>query len=124
MEDVGKAVAWLGAEPVAVHDDTFSFTSEMNPKYLAYAVQTDDFHSQKESHVARGKVKRLSSAGLAKIIVPVPDAAEQERIVVILDEFDALVSDLSIGLPAELAGRRKQYEYYRHRLLTFQEGTV
>ena len=46
---------------------------------------------------------------------------EQERIVALLDSFDALVNDLSIGLPAELAARRKQYEYYRDRLLAFEE---
>ena len=51
--------------------------------------------------------------------VPVPTLADQERIVAILDEFDALVNDISVGLPAELAARRKQYEYYRDKLLTF-----
>ncbi|TFD27352.1 restriction endonuclease subunit S [Cryobacterium lyxosi] len=119
--DVGKAVAWLGDGPVAVHDDTFSFTSGLDPKYVAYAVQTDDFHAQKSNHVARGKVKRLSSAGLSKIRIPVPSAEEQARIVSILDNFDSLVNDLSIGLPAELNARRKQYEYYRDKLLTFKE---
>ena len=49
---------------------------------------------------------------------PVPPLAEQERIVAILDAFDAPANDLSIGLPAELAARRKQYEHYRDRLLT------
>ena len=49
---------------------------------------------------------------------------EQARIVAILDKFDALVNDLSIGLPAELAARRKQYEYYRDRLLTFEEAAA
>lgn len=52
--------------------------------------------------------------------VPVPPLAEQERIVAILDKFDALVNDISSGLPAELEMRRKQYEYYRDRLLTFK----
>ena len=42
----------------------------------------------------------------------------------ILDKFDALVNDLSAGLPAELAARRKQYEHYRDRLLTFKELAV
>ena len=50
-----------------------------------------------------------------------PSVAEQERVVAILDKFDALVSDLSIGLPAEIAARRAQYGYYRERLLTFDE---
>ena len=124
VEDVGKAVAWLGEGPVAVHDDTFSFTSTLSPKYVAYAVQTDDFHAQKANHVARGKVKRLSASGLAKIAIPVPSLEEQERIVTILDRFNALVNDLSVGLPAELAARRKQYEYYRDKLLTFEEATA
>ena len=43
------------------------------------------------------------------------------RIVSILDKFNALVNDISIGLPAELKARRQQYEYYRNKLLTFKE---
>lgn len=54
--------------------------------------------------------------------IAVPPLEEQERIVEILDRFDALVNDLSIGLPAEIAARREQYEYYRDRLLTFEEA--
>lgn len=121
VEDVGKAVAWLGEGPVAVHDDTFSFTSELDPKYVAYAVQTDSFHKQKANHVARGKLKRLSATGLAKIKIPVPAIDEQQRIVSILDDFSALVSDLSVGLLAELEARQTQYEHYRNRLFTFTE---
>lgn len=121
VEDVGKAVAWLGDEPVAVHDDTFRFRSDLNPKFVAYALQTADFHAQKNRHVARAKVKRLSAAGLSAVTIPAPPRAEQDRIVAMLDAFDALVSDLSIGLPAERAARRNQYEYYRDRLLTFEE---
>ena len=58
--------------------------------------------------------------------IPFPRASleEQARIVAILDKFDALVNDLSSGLPAELAARRKQYEYYRDRLLTFKEAAA
>ena len=50
--------------------------------------------------------------------------AEQECIVKILDKFDALVNDIAIGLPAELSVRRSQYEYYRNKLLTFNELKV
>ena len=52
--------------------------------------------------------------------VPIPPIAEQKRIVAILDKFDALVNDISTGLPAEIAARKKQYEYYRNRLLDFK----
>ena len=50
-----------------------------------------------------------------------PSLAEQEHIVAILDRFDALCNDLSSGLPAEIEARKKQYEYYRDKLLTFKE---
>ncbi len=63
----------------------------------------------------------LAVSKLEKIKIPVPPLADQERIVAILDQFDALVNDISVGLPAELNTRRKQYEYYRGKLLTFQE---
>ena len=59
---------------------------------------------------------------IGKIIIPVPPLPEQERIVAILDKFDSLVNDISEGLPAELTARRQQYEYYRNKLLTFDEA--
>ena len=119
VEDVGKAVAWLGDEDVAIHDDCFVFRHSMNPRYVSYYFQTDAFHAQKNRCVARAKVKRLSGESLAKIMIPVPSPEEQARIVSILDKFDALVNDLSSGLPAEIKARRQQYEHYRDRLLTF-----
>jgi type I restriction enzyme, S subunit len=122
VEEVCKAVAWLGDEEVAVHDDCFIFRHSMNPKFVSYYLQTRAFHAEKAKYVARAKVKRVSAEGLARLRIPVPPLAEQERIVSILDKFDALVSDPSIGLPAELNARRQQYEYYRDRLLTFPEA--
>lgn len=65
---------------------------------------------------------KLNQANLNRIPIPVPSLAEQERIVETLDSFDALINDLSVGLPGELAARRRQYEYYRDRLLTFEEA--
>lgn len=121
VEDVGKAVAWLGNGNVAIHDDSFGFRHDMNPKFVSYFLQTEAFHSQKGKYVSRAKVKRLSKEGLEKITMPVPPRDEQDRIVAILDRFDALVNDISIGLPAEIKARRQQYEYYRDKLLTFQE---
>lgn len=59
---------------------------------------------------------------IKKFRIPVPPLEVQSRIVAVLDKFDALVNDLSIGLPAELKARRQQYEYYRDRLLTFREA--
>ena len=121
VKDVAKAVAWLGETPVAIHDDTFSFRSKQDPTYISYAMQTIAFQEQKERWVSRAKVKRIGNEGISQIVIPVPSLEEQRRIVSILDKFDSLVNDLSIGLPAELEARRKQYEYYRDRLLTFEE---
>lgn len=56
--------------------------------------------------------------------IPIPPLAEQERIVAILDKFDTLVNDLSMGLPAELRARRQQYEHYRDRLLSFDQAAA
>lgn len=64
----------------------------------------------------------VSKARLAKVQVPIPPLPDQIRIASILDQLDALVSDLSMGLPAEIEARRKQYEYYRDKLLTFEEA--
>ena len=68
-----------------------------------------------------GAQPNLSSEKLKKISIPVPPLEEQERIVAILDKFDALVNDISQGIPAEIEARRKQYAYYRDKLLNFQE---
>lgn len=124
VDDVAKAVAWLGETEVAIHDDSFAFRSDVNPTYVAYAMQTADFHAQKSQYVARGKVKRLGREDLGRIAIPVPAPEAQRRIVAILDKFDALANDLSAGLPGELRARRQQYEYYREKLLTFSEATA
>lgn len=122
VEDVGKAVAWLGDGEVAIHDDCFAFHHSLNPKFVSYYFQTAAFHAEKNKFVARAKVKRLSAENLGKLTIPVPPTEEQERIVAILDKFDALVNDLGSGLPAEIKARRQQYEYYRDRLLDFREA--
>ena len=71
--------------------------------------------------VAGGTVKSIPMGELKKISIPLPALDEQRRIVSILDRFDALCNDLTSGLPAEIAARQKQYEYYRDELLTFNK---
>jgi len=62
----------------------------------------------------------ITASQIKQIPIPIPPLSEQERIVAILDKFDVLVNDISQGLPAEIEARRKQYEYYRNKLLTFK----
>lgn len=88
-------------------------TSFLNTKYLYYCLQG------KKYQLPNGGIPQLTAPQLKKVKIPVPPLTEQERIVAILDKFDALVNDRSSGLPAEITARRKQYEYYRDRLLTF-----
>ncbi|RTL43631.1 MAG: restriction endonuclease subunit S [Candidatus Melainabacteria bacterium] len=123
VEDIGKAVAWLGDDEVAVHDDCYIFSHSLNPKYMAYFFQSSHFNEQKVKHAAGAKMIRVSSEGLGKIRIYVPPVEEQERIVSILDSFDALINDPTSGLPAEIQARRQQYEYYRIQLLTFEEAS-
>ncbi|MBR7195884.1 restriction endonuclease subunit S [Pseudomonas sp. 14A] len=122
VEDVGKAVAWVGTEDVAIHDHCYAFRHSMNPKFVSYCMQTSSFIAGKAKYVARTKVNTLLIGGFSTIRIPVPTLEEQERIVAILDKFYALVNDISVGLPAEIAARRQQYTYYRDRLLTFKEA--
>lgn len=90
-------------------------TERVNIRYLNYALDVTEIgHSG-------GSIPQLTVPNVKKIEIPVPPMVEQVRIADVLDKFDALVSDLSVGLPAELAARRLQYEYYRDKLLTFKE---
>ncbi len=118
---VAKAVAWLGDEKVAVSTDAYILSHSLNPKYLSYCFQTELFQKQKKRHITGTKVRRISGNRLAKIKIPNPRPEIQQEIVSILDKFEALINDLSVGLPAEIDARRKQYEYYRDKLLTFKE---
>jgi type I restriction enzyme S subunit len=121
MEDVCKTVVWLGENEIVTGGHATIFKHKENPKYLAYYTQTPIFFAEKKK-LARGtKVIDVSAKDLAKIKIPIPPLAEQERIVEILDKFDRLVNDISEGLPAEIEARRKQYEYYRGKLLNFKK---
>lgn len=118
-DDIAKAVAWLGSEPVAVHDDCCVFHHEQNPKYISHLFQTDRFRTFKKRYATEAKMTRLSAERIAQYEIPVPPLSEQRRIVEILDRFDALTTSLTDGLPAEIEARRQQYEHYRDKLLSF-----
>jgi type I restriction enzyme S subunit len=119
-EDVCKAIAWLGDDEIVTGGHATILKHNQNAKYLAYYFQTDDIFKQKKKYARGTKVIEIKADDIAKFKIPIPPLSEQERIVSILDKFDALVNDISVGLPAEIAARRKQYEYYRGRLLNFK----
>lgn len=99
--------------------DTIYYTeideSQIVPRYLYYYLTTIDL----ESMATNPTRPSLTQAILDKIPIPVPPLSIQQRIVQVLDNFDAVCNDLNIGLPKEIELRQKQYEYFREKLLTF-----
>lgn len=114
---IGRRVIYNG-EPAYFQDSNIIWIDndekKVLNKFLYYLYATVEWKTE------GGTIQRLYNDNLKKIKIPVPPIAEQERIVKMLDKFDDLVNDISIGLPAELNARRKQYEYYRDNLLNFK----
>ena len=74
-----------------------------------------------KEHLNQGNFASVDMKQFAKFEFVIPTIDEQQRIVAILDRFDALCNDISAGLPAEIEARKMQYEYYRDKLLTIKE---
>ena len=89
------------------------------PQFIAYYLNSS-INKRAIQSMIKSDRNNLNIKDFNKLKVPVPPLAEQERIVGILDKFDALVNDISDGLPAEINARRQQYEYYRDKLLNFE----
>src|SRR5699024_5774564 len=99
-----------------------NYKEQINRKYFAYQLK-HKFDVEKE-HARGSTLKTITKAEFSKFEIPVPPLAEQERIVTILDKFDALTTSLTEGLPREIALRQQQYEYYRELLLSFPKAEV
>ena len=50
-DDLGKAVAWIGKNEVAVSGDAFIYKSDLDAKYISYFISSNLFHSQKKKYV-------------------------------------------------------------------------
>jgi type I restriction enzyme S subunit len=117
IEDVCKAVAWIGKSQIVTGGHATVLKHNQDPKYLSYYLQTPKFFAEKKKHATGTKVIDVSAKSLAKIKIPVPPLEVQREIVNILDAFTKLEAELE----AELEARRRQYKYYRDALLTFGE---
>ena len=94
-------------------------TKELLPEYCAYCFCTDSFRNYVTKNCAFTTRASLTGSTIAEYKLPVPSLALQKRIANVLGNFDKICSDLNIGLPAEIELRKKQYEYYRDRILSF-----
>lgn len=124
LDDVCKAVAWLGTEQIVTGGHATVLKHGQDPKYLSYYLQTPAFFAEKKKRATGTKVIDVSARSLATIRIPVPPIEVQREIVRILDTFSALEAGLEAELEAELEARRRQYEYYRDSLLSFGEAGV
>ncbi|GAA4357590.1 restriction endonuclease subunit S [Microbacterium rhizosphaerae] len=115
---VAKATAWLGSGEVAISGDAYVYSHTLDPRYVSYFFQSQQFQDQKKRRVTGTKVRRISGDALARIVIPVPPLDVQREIAKILDELDSNVSFLTTATGEELAARRDQYAYYSDLLLT------
>ena len=120
--------------PVAQIDVDATFNQDMKVlvvdpdrferRYIYYALSANGQEILRQASKRGGSVNSLVVPQLMDFGIPVPEIDEQRRIADLLDRFDALVNDMSSGLPAEIAARRAQYEHYRDRLLSFPEKVL
>ena len=94
--------------------------TKIMPRFYWFFTRTTEYWEQANKFVAKGGQPQFNVGAIGRVHVPVPPLEVQQKIVSILDHFDTLTSDLTQGLPAEIAARKKQYEYYRDKLLTFR----
>ncbi|WP_434671103.1 restriction endonuclease subunit S [Helicobacter pylori] len=100
------------------HAHVLQTKNELKLKFLYFYLQTIDV-----SYCVAGTPPKINQENLKKITIPIPPLEIQQEIVKILDQFSALTTDLLAGIPAEIEARKKQYEYYREKLLSFKPLT-
>ena len=90
-------------------------------KFLKFFIESSHGKKELNKRVLHNAVPiKINLRDIGKIEIPLPPLSIQSRIVEILDKFSTLVHDIQTGLPAEIALRKKQYEYYREKLLSFE----
>lgn len=118
-------VAQVDNDTIALAQRVIKYNSKntnfLTNDYLKYVLLSPQFQNKLLKSTNGGTVKGIKGSTLHKMKIPIPSLQEQERIVKILDKFDKLINDISEGIPAEIEARRKQYEYYRNKLLSFEE---
>ncbi|GAA7821074.1 restriction endonuclease subunit S [Helicobacter pylori] len=119
FDDFTTATQWVDF-PFKVKSSAMKILLPKNPtiniRFIFFYMQTIPYNISGEH--TRQWISRYS-----QITIPIPPLEIQQEIVKILDQFLALTTDLLAGIPAEIEARKKQYEYYREKLLTFKPLT-
>lgn len=105
-----------------IHDGWLAisdFGASFDPDYLYYLLRSAPIQTEFARRAGAGTVKNLNADIVKSIQLPVPTREQQSQVVALLNRFDVLVNDPDFGLPAEMAARRQQFEYYRDKLLAF-----
>ena len=119
---VGKVFHYVEGK-YALHQRAYRIhinTPDVLPRYYFHYMRSA-FLPYIQKTMFQGSVASIRRPMLNQFPVPVPTLDVQKRLVNVLDNFEAICTDLNIGLPAEIEARQKQYEYYRDLLLTFAE---
>ena len=117
---VGKVFHYVSGK-YALHQRAYRIVvidENISPKFLFYYIR-HNFPDYLKKKSVSSSVISLRKPMFEKYPIFIPPLEEQQRIASILDKFDTLVNSISEGLPKEIVLRRKQYEYYREKLLTF-----
>ena len=124
---MSSVVTMTPVEPTYLNSFSFGFRiknefkDDLNPEFMKFLFRSKGMRKS-IIKTANGVTRfNVSKKRMLDVKVPIIPLVEQNRIVVTLDKFEKLTSDISVGLPAEIEVRRKQYEYYRNKLLTFKE---
>lgn len=108
-----------------IHDGWLAisnFEENVISDYLYYVLVSGPVQQDMKKKASfGGAVQNLNADIVRGLDLLLPSLKEQERIVSILDRFDTICNDLSAGIPAEIEARKKQYEYYRDKLLNFKK---
>ena len=114
-ENGNPIITWaVGKIWVNNHAHIIQNNGKVNFRFLFHYLHIIDIKK-----LVHGNIPKLTGKDFKELQIPIPPMDVQERIVKVLDNFDAICSDLGIGLPAEIEKRQKQYEYYRDKLLSF-----
>lgn len=97
------------------HAHVLKFESDIDRKYVSYYLN----HIDLTPYISGAAQPKLNQQNLNSIKLAYPKQEVRNKIVQVLDNFDAVCNDLNIGLPKEIELRQKQYDYYREKLLTF-----